>query len=292
MNPLTLADDVAALESCLDAPSTPQAEALAAALATSLCTVSASSTRELREVAVHGLMVASHQFYRTGSTARATELLRAATVLAGDLDAALRIRLLLRCGEIELLNYDVGAALGHTSVALDVARRAGRTVDEVQAWVTYGMALDWAGLYQQADAHWAHALRVVGGTGDARLRGNIWALRCPLGFRLRAGEERAAEEACRQALALRPGDACALPRLDGVHGAVQLGGAGHPARPRRRGPRPPRARGVLSQPGRAPAMAHRGAARHGRGAHPQRARRPRGARSAPPARSAPRPSPT
>jgi HD-GYP domain-containing protein (c-di-GMP phosphodiesterase class II) len=201
MNPMTLAEDVAALESCLDTPSTPAAEGLAAALAARLGVVTASDARELREVAVRGLMVASHQLYRTGSVARASELLRAATALAGDVDAALRIRVLLRCSEIELLNYDVGAALGHTSAALDIARHAGRTVDEAQAWVTYGMALDWAGLYPQADAHWAHALRVVEGTGDARLRGNIWALRCPLGFRLRAGEEGAAEEACRKALA-------------------------------------------------------------------------------------------
>jgi putative two-component system response regulator len=198
---MTLADDVAALEACLDAPSTPAAEGLAAALATRLCAVTASDARELREVAVRGLMVASHQFYRTGGVARAAELLRAATVLAGDVDAALRIRLLLRCGEIELFNYDVAAALGHTCAALEVARQAGRTLDEAQAWVTYGMALDWAGLYQQADAHWAHALRVAEGTGDARICGNIWALRCPLGFRLRAGEEAAAEDACRKALA-------------------------------------------------------------------------------------------
>jgi len=198
---MTLADDVAALESCLDAPSTPAAEGLAVALATRLCAVSAADARELREVAVRGLMVASHQLYRTGSVARAAELLRAATELAGDVEAALRTRLLLRCGEIELLNYDVGAALGHTAAALEVARGAGRTVDEAQAWVAYGMALDWAGLYAQADAHWAHALRVVEGAGDARMRGNIWALRCPLGFRLRAGEESAAEEACAKALA-------------------------------------------------------------------------------------------
>jgi HD-GYP domain-containing protein (c-di-GMP phosphodiesterase class II) len=198
---MTLADDVAALESCLDAPSTPVADGLAAALAARLRAVSASDPRELREVAVRGLMVASHQFYRTGSVARAADLLHAATALAADVDAALRIRLLLRCGEIELLNYDVGAALVHTAAALDIAREAGRAVDEAHAWVTYGMALDWAGLYPQADAHWAHALRVVEATGDARLRGNIWALRCPLGFRLRAGEENAAEETCRKALA-------------------------------------------------------------------------------------------
>ena len=200
MTPLTIAEDVAALEACLDAPSSPAAERLAAAVAGRLCAVAASDALELREVAVRGLLLASHQFYRTGSAARAAELLRTATGIAEGADPALRIRLLLRLGEIELLNYDVGAALGHTAAALDVARQAGRTVDEAQAWVTYGMALDWAGLYQQADAHWAHALKVVEDADDARLRGNIWALRCPLGFRLRAGEEGTAEEACRRAL--------------------------------------------------------------------------------------------
>ncbi len=97
--------------------------------------------------------------------------------------------MLLRCGEFELLTFDIGAALAHTSAAMGLARAAGLRIDEARAWVNYGMALDSAGLYRQADEHWAHALAALEGTDEMRLRGNIWALRCPLGFRLGVGQE-------------------------------------------------------------------------------------------------------
>ncbi len=194
-------DDIAALESWQDAPSTPQARAVADALAARLGGIAPSDPASRREVAVRGLLAACNELYRSGDRPRARELARRAAALSGDIDPALRIRALLRCGELELLDYDVAAALVRTSEALDVARASGRPLDEAQAWVGYGMALDWAGLYAQADEHWAHALRVAEGLADARFRGNVWALRCPIGFRLRAGEEAAAAEACRQALA-------------------------------------------------------------------------------------------
>jgi putative two-component system response regulator len=196
-----LSDDVDALEAALATPSTPTTLAQATSLAARFEQVSPDREREERALAVRGLLVASHEFYRGGQIARAVGLVRHAVALADDVDAGLRIRALLRCGDIELLNYDVGAALGHIALALDVARAEGRKVDEAGAWVAFGMALDWAGLYQQADLHWARALEVLEGTDEMRLRGNVWALRCPLGFRLRAGQEEAAAETCRQALA-------------------------------------------------------------------------------------------
>ena len=201
MNFAAIAEDIAALEARLGAASTPEAEALAVSIAERIAAVSPDDAPDRREVAVRGQLAASLQRYRTGHVAHAAELLRSAVQLAEGLDAALRFRALLRCGEMELLTYDVGAALGHTAAALEVARAAGRASDEAQAWVAYGMGLDWAGLYPQADAHWAHALGIAEGLGDMRLRSGIWALRCPLGFRLQASREEAAVAACREALA-------------------------------------------------------------------------------------------
>jgi putative two-component system response regulator len=200
MNPMDLVSDISALEALLDAPSTRAAEALAASLAPRLLAVSPSEACEAREPAVRGLLVASQQFYRTGDVRRSGELLGAALALSPDIDPALRINVLLRCGEFELLVYDIGAALEHTAAAMDLARASGLRLDEARAWVNYGMALDSAGLYRQADEHWAHALGVLEGTDDMRIRGNVWALRCPLGFRLGAGKDDAAADACRQAL--------------------------------------------------------------------------------------------
>jgi HD-GYP domain-containing protein (c-di-GMP phosphodiesterase class II) len=201
MTATILAHDISALETCLDTPSTPAAEALAASLAGRLAAVSPADSRDARELAVRGLLVANHQFYRTGDVRRCGELLRSALALATDIDPALRINALLRCGEFELLLFDIGAALAHTAAAMDVAYATGLRVDEARAWTNYGLALDSAGLYRQADEHWARALDVLEGTDETRLRGNIWALRCPLGFRLVAGQEDAAAETCRQALA-------------------------------------------------------------------------------------------
>ncbi len=198
---MKLADDIAALEASLDAPSTPATEALATALAARLATVAASDPPASRELAVRGLLVSCHQHYRTGGIAAAGGLLRAAVALCDGIDPALRIKVLLRSGEIALLDHDVGSALQFTSDALALARERGKPGEEAQAWVAYGMALDSAGLFALADAHWTHALRVLGEGADARLRGNIWALRCPLGFRLRADRHEAAEDTCRQALA-------------------------------------------------------------------------------------------
>ena len=197
----SLTDDIAALEACLDTPSTPAAEALAASVTTRLAAVSPADPRERRELAARGLLVANHQLYRTGDVTRCGELLHAALALGEDIDPALRIAALLRCGEFELLMFDIGAALGHTAAAMDIAHGTGLRMDEARAWVNYGMALDSAGLYRQADEHWVHALELLEGSDEARLRGNIWALRCPLGFRLGANQEDVAVDACRQALA-------------------------------------------------------------------------------------------
>ena len=201
MNSTALADDIAVLEACLDAPSEPATEALALSLAERLTAASPADPRAVRELSVRGLLVANYQFYRTGDVARCGELLRAALVLGEDIEPGLRVSVLLRCGEFELLTFDIAAALAHTSAAMDLARAAGLRIDEARAWVNYGMALDSAGLYRQADEHWAHALDALEGADETRLRGNIWALRCPLGFRLGVGQEEAAAEACRQALA-------------------------------------------------------------------------------------------
>ena len=203
------------------------------------------------------------------TSARAAELLRAAAALAaGRRRRACASGVLLRCGEIELLNFDVGAALVHTSAALDLAREAGlrRRRGARLGQLRHGPRLG-RPLPPGRRALGPRARASLEVADDARLRGNIWALRCPLGFRLarrrggRGGRSlpagarvRAARR--RRAFATRwRARRCATgPR------STSSGAACDEAL------RAPRARGILSQPGRASALADRGAAGDGRGA--------------------------
>ena len=196
-----VAADIAALEACLAQASTPKTEALAENLAARLARVRASDPAQVREEAVRGLLVANHQFYRTGDLRRCGEMLRSALALSTDLGAEQRLLVLLRCGEFDMLRWDVGSALQHTVAAMDLARESRHPVEEARALVNYGMALDFAGLYEQADGHWSHALALLEGSDEARLKGNIWALRSPLGFRLNRANAPRADDICREALA-------------------------------------------------------------------------------------------
>lgn len=201
MNALAqLERDVAALEAGLDSPSTPALAALADSVAWRVLDGQAVVADDGPEFAVRALLAANHEIYRSGHVARSGELLRAALERARGTAPKTHIMVLLRCAEHELLVYDIAAAMVHTSEAMAIARRAGRPVDEARARANYAMALDAAGLFPQADEHWSRALATLEGCDEPRLVGNIWAQRCPLGFRLQAVDEAAAEESCRRAL--------------------------------------------------------------------------------------------
>lgn len=193
--------DTAALEAMLESPSTPEAQALAEGLFARLAATRPDDPAESRDRAIRGLLAVNHQFYRVGDLPRCGEVLRAALEISRDLEPGVRITVLLRCGDFDMLRWDVAAALRHTTEAMELARATGHRLDEARAVVNFGMALDFAGLFDQADRNWERALGLLEGTGEPRLRGNIWALRAPLGFRLRPGGEERAEHACREALA-------------------------------------------------------------------------------------------
>src|SRR4051812_45846097 len=103
-----LAEQVAALEACLDVASTPAAQALTQAIVARLEAVDAHDSVATREGAVRGFLVVSHQLYRTGQLRRAGDVLRAARELSSGLDTDTRLTLLLRSGEYEMLVFDVG----------------------------------------------------------------------------------------------------------------------------------------------------------------------------------------
>ncbi|MEO8386462.1 MAG: HD domain-containing phosphohydrolase [Betaproteobacteria bacterium] len=188
------------LEASLDAPPTAASEALAAALTSSLLGVPADASHAEREDAAHGLMLLSQHYYRQGELAQANLMLANAHALTDGLSDATRVGVLLRRGEFELLVSDIGAALDHTAEAMEIARVAGRRVDEARAWTNYGMALQAAGLAQQADERLAHALDLIHDLDEPRLAGNIWALRSQLGWHLEDAGFQQAVHACQQAL--------------------------------------------------------------------------------------------
>ena len=188
------------LEASLETPPTKDGDALAAALASRLLGMSAGAPSSERASAVRGLIAMNHHYYRVGDLARAAATLAAAPALSHDLSATIRVGVLLRQSEFELLTCDVGAALDHTAEAMEIARAAGLRVDEARAWTNYGMALQSAGLARQADERLAHALDLLKGLDEPRLAGNIWALRSQLGWHLEEAGFQQAAYACEQAL--------------------------------------------------------------------------------------------
>jgi hypothetical protein len=213
-------NDIQQLETALEIPPSAHAEALAASIAARLLAVPADAPLADRARTVRGLIALSHHYYRIGNLATAGSVLAATDALSHDLDAADRVAALLRRGEFELLTWDVGAALDHTSTALQIAHAAGLRLEEVHVWINYGMALQATGLWRQADVRLAYALN-CSTAGRPRLR-NIWALRSLWGFHGESDRaHRCTRTSRRCATEGRPRD----PRRRGVHGVLQPGGA-------------------------------------------------------------------
>lgn len=188
------------LEASLETAPTAISEALASALATRLCATPDDASVLSRDTAVRGLIALNHHYYRIGEPARASTMLATAHALSHGLAGSIRVGVLLRRSEFELLTCDIGAALAHTAEAMEIARTSGLRVDEARAWTNYGMALQAAGLVRQADERLAHALDLLKGLDEPRLAGNIWALRSQLGWYLEETGFQQAAYACVQAL--------------------------------------------------------------------------------------------
>jgi HD-GYP domain-containing protein (c-di-GMP phosphodiesterase class II) len=195
-----IVNDIEQLETALEIPPSAHAEALAASIAARLLAVPTDAPLADRARTVRGLIALSHHYYRIGNLATAGSVLAATDALSHDLDAADRVAALLRRGEFELLTWDVGAALDHTSTALQIAHAAGLRLEEVHVWINYGMALQATGLWRQADVRLAYALELLDGKEEPRLRCNIWALRSHVGFHTDENDLRASMYACEQAL--------------------------------------------------------------------------------------------
>jgi putative two-component system response regulator len=195
-----IVNDIEQLEAAQEVPPSAHAEALAASISTRLLAVPADAPQLDRARTVRGLVALSHHFYRVGDLVAAARALAATEALTQGLDAADRVAALLRRGEFELLTWDVGAALDHTSAALQIAHAEGLRLEEVRVWINYGMALQATGLWRQADVRLAYALELLDGMEEPRLRCNIWALRSHVGFHTGEGDLRASIYACEQAL--------------------------------------------------------------------------------------------
>ena len=193
-------DEIESLEASLEAPPGAHSDELAARIAARLEAVRPLEPRSERECAVRGLIALSHHYYRVGNLHQASSVLASAGALMHDLDAETRVSVLLRQGEFELLMWDVGASLEHTSEALPIAQAAGLRVAESHVWINFGMALEFAGLTQQADTRFAHALLLLEGLDEPRMRGNIWQARCFVGGHMNEEESQAQVFAGEQAL--------------------------------------------------------------------------------------------
>ncbi len=173
-----LSDNIDQLEASLELPPSALGKQLAVHIEKRLEAVPPDAPRTVRARAVRGFIALSHHYYRVGNLHQASNVLATAGALMQDLDAETRVGVLLRRGEFELLMWDVGAALEHTSEALPIAQAASLRVAESRVWTNFGMALEFAGLTKQADTRFAHALSVLDGLDEPRMLGNIWQARC------------------------------------------------------------------------------------------------------------------
>jgi putative nucleotidyltransferase with HDIG domain len=192
--------EVDSLEAALAAPASAERAAVVSAIAQRLLAIELDAPHAVRTDAVRGLVLLADHFYRSDRLAQAAQALQAADTLSCDLNPAIRVDVLLRRGEFELLTWDIGAALDHTSAALPIAQAADLQLEQVRVWTNYGMALQAAGLMQQADKRFEHALDLLEGLDEPRLRCNIWALRSQLGFHENEQVLLKALHACQQAL--------------------------------------------------------------------------------------------
>jgi putative nucleotidyltransferase with HDIG domain len=174
--------DIESLEAALAAPANAATAAIVGSIAARFQTVPVDAPQATRSETVRGLRMLAEHHYRNGQVAHAGRALQAAGTLSQDLEAPVRVGLLLHRADFELMTWDIGAALDHSSAALPIARQAGLRIDEVRVWINYGVALQAAGMAQQADKRLAHALQLLDGIDDPRMSCNIWALRSQLGF--------------------------------------------------------------------------------------------------------------
>lgn len=193
-------NDIELLEASLESPPSAGSDALADSIAARLRAMLPDAPREERARATRGLLALSHHYYRVNNLGQASAMLAAAQSLMHDLDAETRVAVLLRRSQFELLVWDVGAALEHSSEAMQIAQAAGLRVAEAAVWTDFGTALQAAGLVRQADSRFAHALELLEGIDEPRMRANIWASRCQLASHFSEADYRAAAHACEQAL--------------------------------------------------------------------------------------------
>lgn len=195
-----LQNQIELLEASLENPPSAAGDALAADLAGRLRATATDAPRAERALATRGLIALSHHDYRVNRLGQANDVLAVAQTLMQDLEPETRVAVLLRRSQFELLVWDVGAALEHSSQAMQIAKDAGLRVAEASVWANYGTALQAAGLVRQADSRFAHALQLLEGIDEPRMRANIWVSRCQLASHLTDADYTAAAHACEQAL--------------------------------------------------------------------------------------------
>jgi HD-GYP domain-containing protein (c-di-GMP phosphodiesterase class II) len=170
-------------------------------LASMIRAVAPESRPSIRALAVRGSLALARQLHRVGARTASRDVLRDSLAIAGDLDPTTRIELLLQLAEMEVFSLDLGSGLARIHEALAIARVFEHPTDEARACSLLGGLLKDIGLHAAADRHFTRALALLAIRDDPRLRGNVWAMRYPTGFRLAECGEAMADEAYRESLA-------------------------------------------------------------------------------------------
>jgi putative two-component system response regulator len=142
--------------------------------------ITPSDSQQVRLSAVNALIQSFHVLGRAREPQDGVRLVEVALDLCDGLAEQDRLSVMLLAGEFEIHRNNVAAGLVHIAHALDLARRCGLPVAEARAWAGYGLALQSAGLHQQADVKFQQALQVLQHLSEPKLCANIWAWRVQL----------------------------------------------------------------------------------------------------------------
>jgi HD-GYP domain-containing protein (c-di-GMP phosphodiesterase class II) len=190
---------IESLEQALNQISTDMATDMARQLVASARMLTPTSGEVVRESACRGLIAASSQLYRVGAHDDGAAAMRMAVSLCSGLQPKLVATARLRDLEMALLRQDIGYALNGLGDLLVFLQTHGLKEEESLAWRCHGMALQAAGLHEQADRLLARSLTLVDAERNPHEAGHTWVVRVQLKRHDSAESLAAAREACEQA---------------------------------------------------------------------------------------------
>ena len=193
---------VEALEHALASASTDAASALGHELVADAAELRPDADAAYRALACRAMLAVCAQFCRTGRRHEAVAALSVAEALSETLAPAVFAAVRLRRIEVAVQHHDLGTAFEALGPLLAFTSQSGLRLEEARALTCYGLAMQAAGLHDQADGLFARALRLLDGLDLPHEAAGVWLCRVQLKACESSPALTAARHGCDQALEL------------------------------------------------------------------------------------------